>query len=772
MWNQIATRVGCALIAIGLLGSWLPACSGGAKGPVKIGVLLPLTGPNENDFNLPLNMALKRINAAGGVRGHQVELVYSDLGRFADTVDGGVSAAQQFLNDDSIQAVIGTDQDDTTDALASAFIDKKKLLVSPSATTRELIQQFGGEKYFWRTVESDVSQAEVMLEYAFSHGATSVAVLATSNLYGQTFFDAIPDRAVEVGLQVTGALRIGEKETDCAAAMQRLRDNGVAAGRANALAKATDESDVKDQLFAEDETTNPDSNYYPDWLYLVPRTEDQATCMIEQARKLFAAKVPQLFFPDGGQYKGLWKKLVAKGEDPTGILGTSVEAATSTGFEEVFSKETGVTIPGVDASYSAQAFDALMMIAYAMQRANLQTGEKLAQAFWDLATLDPDNSDVTIDWQDIGGALDAIAAGKRVYVTGATGNLQWDEKLGVDLLETTYAVWRIDGEKQVYNKEDYFVRGKGEAGVSAVLQTAAAAHRNKLALTGDAPPPPIDPAKDVWALVGATSSGIANYRHQADALRFFHILRTYGVPRTHIILFLADDILTNPKNPTPGKIENVPNGPDLYAPPDYYLSDLTKDGKGAKHILEILAGEANITRNNGNIGPVIQSNDQSNVVVFIVGHGGDDGVLVGGDTSEAAESGRGSFITPRDLGAKVNAMHTQKRYRELWMIVEACHAGVLGRNFNAPLAFLITGANAHENSFAANYDRSVNTWVADEFAAAFSSQLEGAANPNLHALYNLLYNSVKLSHVSAFNAGRFVDPRKVPASDFVRPPAL
>ena len=42
-----------------------------------------------------------------------------------------------------------------------------------------------------------------------------------------------------------------------------------------------------------------------------------------------------------------------------------------------------------------------------------------------------------------------------------------------------------------------------------------------------------------------------NYRHVANTLSFYHTVKRLGIPDSHIVLMLADDIPCNPRNRTP-----------------------------------------------------------------------------------------------------------------------------------------------------------------------------------------------------------------------------
>src|SRR6185369_9529416 len=61
------------------LGNWTSAF--GQSNPIRIGVILPLSGPASllgNDFRTGAEIAAAQLNRAGGVLGRQVELVFRD----------------------------------------------------------------------------------------------------------------------------------------------------------------------------------------------------------------------------------------------------------------------------------------------------------------------------------------------------------------------------------------------------------------------------------------------------------------------------------------------------------------------------------------------------------------------------------------------------------------------------------------------------------------------------------------------------------------------
>jgi glycosylphosphatidylinositol transamidase (GPIT) subunit GPI8 len=74
----------------------------------------------------------------------------------------------------------------------------------------------------------------------------------------------------------------------------------------------------------------------------------------------------------------------------------------------------------------------------------------------------------------------------------------------------------------------------------------------------------------------ATSKGWENYRHQADVLHTYQLLKKNGFDDEHIILILADDLANSSSNLLPGVVRNEPGGENLYknVTVDYKQADI------------------------------------------------------------------------------------------------------------------------------------------------------------------------------------------------------
>lgn len=142
-----------------ILGLFLFGC---AKKPVKIGVVLPLSGElsSYGDMCLKgLELAATSINEKGGIKGRQIELLTED-----NKGEPGLTrtAIEKFDKEDVI-AVIGPL---TTENIVEIgeYVDELKLpLITPSATG---IKATEGREWLWRISFTDVFQGIALAKFA------------------------------------------------------------------------------------------------------------------------------------------------------------------------------------------------------------------------------------------------------------------------------------------------------------------------------------------------------------------------------------------------------------------------------------------------------------------------------------------------------------------------------------------------------------------------------------------------------------------------------
>jgi len=243
---------------------------------------------------------------------------------------------------------------------------------------------------------------------------------------------------------------------------------------------------------------------------------------------------------------------------------------------------------------------------------------------------------------------------------------------------------------------------------------------------------------ELWVFLVAGSNGWYNYRHQADVCHAYQIVHAHGVPDDHIIVMMYDDIAYNIENPTPGKIINHPNGPDVYhgVPKDYVCQNVRPD-----LFLQILQGEK-IDGQFGT-GKTINSGPNDHIFVYFADHGAKGLVAFGEATLKA-----------KDLNNAIMKMHEANKYAKMVFYVEACESGsmfkhLLPDNVNV---FATTASNATTSSYACYFDKTRKTFLGDVYSIKWleDSDKENIEKETLEHQYIVVKNETNTSMVCQF----------------------
>ncbi|CAF0956317.1 unnamed protein product [Adineta steineri] len=242
-----------------------------------------------------------------------------------------------------------------------------------------------------------------------------------------------------------------------------------------------------------------------------------------------------------------------------------------------------------------------------------------------------------------------------------------------------------------------------------------------------------------WAVVVAGSNGYYNYRHQADACHAYQILHKNGIPDSNIIVMMYDDIAQNTQNPTKGVIINHPDGEDVYhgVPKDYTGADVTP-----KNFINVLLGNKEAMNGIGS-GKVLESGPDDNVFIFYTDHGAVG--LVAFPTG---------VLYATDLNSTIMKMHSQNKYKQMVIYIEACESGsmlenILPNNINV---YGTTASNAEESSYACYYDAKRQTYLGDVYSVVWmeDSDVEKIDTETLFQQFQITQKKTNTSHVMQY----------------------
>lgn len=301
---------------------------------ILIGSLLPITGALSTrgpSRERAVYLAVDEINQAGGIGGRPLGVLSCDSG--TDPVVGE-AAARHLVEAGHVAAVVGPCSSGvSTHVFTEVFHAAGVLVVSPSATAPSLTN-LPDSGLFWRTAPSDAFQGAAIAAHLHSSGVTRIAVINRDDAYGNGL-----KSVVEEYLCLT--------EEDCSDARYFARSYRID----SATASATDQSTIIPAL----------EDFAPEIIVLIGLLDDGWTFL-----NILDSETTLTHFivSDGMKNAKLFE--LNNAEIKTNLLGTAPAAPAGENYNQFNlrykAKYNGET-PG---SYTAQSYDALYTIAYAL----------------------------------------------------------------------------------------------------------------------------------------------------------------------------------------------------------------------------------------------------------------------------------------------------------------------------------------------------------------------------------------------------------------------
>ena len=234
-------------------------------------------------------------------------------------------------------------------------------------------------------------------------------------------------------------------------------------------------------------------------------------------------------------------------------------------------------------------------------------------------------------------------------------------------------------------------------------------------------------ANNNWAVLVCTSRFWYNYRHTANTLSVYHTIKKLGIPDNQIILMLAEDSACNARNTFPGTVYN-----DGKLSKNLYGENVEVDYRGYEvtvdNFLRVLTGRTK----NMPLSKQLKTDGQSNILVYLTGHGGDN-FLKFQDHEE---------LTAQDLADSFAQMYDTKRYKEILFMIDTCQANTMYEKIYSP-NILSTGSSAkNENSYSYDNSDDIGVAVIDRWTYStlkFFEKISIESKATLHDLVFLIY---------------------------------
>ncbi|XP_060784935.1 GPI-anchor transamidase isoform X2 [Neoarius graeffei] len=229
-----------------------------------------------------------------------------------------------------------------------------------------------------------------------------------------------------------------------------------------------------------------------------------------------------------------------------------------------------------------------------------------------------------------------------------------------------------------------------------------------------------------WAVLVCTSRFWFNYRHVANVLSVYRSVKRLGIPDSHIVLMLADDMACNHRNPKPATVFSHKNM-EL----NVYGDDVEVDYRGyevtVENFLRVLTGRlpASTPRSKR-----LLSDDRSNILIYLTGHGG-NGFLKFQDSEE---------ISNVELADAFEQMWQKRRYNELLFIIDTCQGASMYERFYSPNLMALASSQIGEDSLSHQPDLAIGVHLMDRYTfylLEFLEDIHPASQANMNDLFKV-----------------------------------
>lgn len=199
-----------------------------AAEPFRIGAVFSVTGAasflGEPEKNTAI-MLQDRINKAGGINGHPLEIIIEDT---KSDETQAVLAAKKLLEKDKVLAIVGPSTTGESMALVPIMNSAKTPLISCAAGAG--ITQPAEERYWiFKTPQYDYSAVEAIYSHMKKHGILKIGIITISTGFGDSGKKALHDMAPKYGITIAADERYGPKDSDMTTQLTKIKASGVQA---------------------------------------------------------------------------------------------------------------------------------------------------------------------------------------------------------------------------------------------------------------------------------------------------------------------------------------------------------------------------------------------------------------------------------------------------------------------------------------------------------------------------------------------------------------
>lgn len=214
----IATAAGLSAL------STLRLASAQGSGPIKVGVLIALSGPAAAygaEERRAIEAVFNQVNAQGGIGGRKVELVVRDT---KTTPTEAVRLANQVIADDKVIAIIGATTGSETLAFADAAMRAQVPLFPMVGTPSVTDPEKPYSKWVFRMSVPLTTDLPASMNRMVKDGKKRMAIFSEEDAYGQQGAAMAVELAKKLGVEVVENISAPKTATDLTTQATKIRN--------------------------------------------------------------------------------------------------------------------------------------------------------------------------------------------------------------------------------------------------------------------------------------------------------------------------------------------------------------------------------------------------------------------------------------------------------------------------------------------------------------------------------------------------------------------
>jgi branched-chain amino acid transport system substrate-binding protein len=195
-------------------------------GPIKIGVIGPFKLTPGRDIQEASTLAVEEINAAGGVLGRKLELVFAET---EANPEKGKTAVERLLFVDKVDVIIGEHRSEVALAVQPIIAENKKIFLSTGTASpllsENVLKDYDKYKYYFRTFLNSNQMAEHMIkqlgEMMTTYKKDKVAVIAETAVWVEPIVDSLKST---LGSRLVALERVSTNAKDMSVELSRVQN--------------------------------------------------------------------------------------------------------------------------------------------------------------------------------------------------------------------------------------------------------------------------------------------------------------------------------------------------------------------------------------------------------------------------------------------------------------------------------------------------------------------------------------------------------------------